>query len=1007
MKTKLLWLTALAIPALFAACADDDFATNTANNTEVNGQFIELGKDFAIGLTRGNGATANTRTAWHYEGGDVAPMYSWLPTFNIIDADNATATVENIGFAWRGEGAGDAKVRTNYKFTLNGFLKKGETAPKTKICDGRVLVMNGYTLERDNKTNDIEVTTSSSKATVNLMEYKDATKQMVASSTYGIAYEAKGYEIVGATATTLPDALDAEKLGEKDPYVRNGIFTTDNSTIFKGDYIVYFPYNSKFAEVDYLPAISPVIYAQDDADKNRAAHLTGKIFGYGVATIAKGGSMAESFDTENLSHLIDIKIKAESSKNVQKIILVDEGENAKGFIKEVGLDASKISAKASGADLYVSGTEIYEPTLVLNLKDSDPKAPKEYAEISTTAKDFMLATLPTTVNTLVAYLMDENGLCCRKVLATGKTLNAGKASRYEVEITKEDKFDQALAVDTKTLIELLDEKGRGTKDATINVLGNISLDPSALVRIGDNHNTATATALNKLFLQGSSSSTPALSIYVKNNITVNGTGTITIPADLNILIKVAGEKTLTFKNPVTIEGQGCCGGKAGQLMLTSPVKGEGTVVFEGAVKNLGEMWLANNAATTSKTKIVFNGTLLNGIDKEYEDKGIIYCAGLMAGNSVIEMNGTVTNEGEIKVLSATKDLASLKVFPFDYSGGMAYPNHESGSVQVSAKAVANTGSIIVGKFTKFSIAGTMVNSGDLTVETANTNKNSEDGELYIANNGSVTNTGLVENFGVINNEGALKNNDAEKAVIVDHVGCQFGGKKAQATPGEYICDVEDTDVTKDGDRLGYAMGDNMPTTTVRFIGKNVNSSGTIINYAYKLNDYKTGDILPYNFIIAAESPIELTTKSGNAITINGKLTVNEGSKLNLSSIQLTVNEVVTVNGEMTISPVGTSAATLESKIAFTAKNNVDVNNIFEVVKFVKTSLEGNLNIAKNAKATFNYATYTDVAKTININGEFVRVVSTGSQTANPAQVWCKDYVKLGDAIIPNGLPQQK
>lgn len=1007
MKAKHL-LTALVLPALFAACADEDLTTGSQDKVDVNGQLIELGKDFAIGLTRG-GTEAGTRANWHYEGtGDI--LYSWLPTFDITAANAGTASVENIGFAWRGE-TSDAKVRTNYKFTLDGFLKKGEAAPKTKICDNGVVVMNGYTLEKNAATKEIEVSVASNKATVNLMEYDDATKSMVASNTYDITYDAtNGYGVVGAGATTLPDALKLDNLNEDDPYVRNGIFTTENSTIFKGEYIVYFPYNPTFAEVDYLPAVSPVIFKQDDANQNRVAHLAGQTFGYGKATITKGGSMAESFVTQNLSSILDLKIKKESSTaKIQKIILVDEGENAKGFIKKVGLDASKIAASATGTNLYVAGTEEYEPTLVMSLVDGATA----YATVGTTAKEFTVAALPTTIKKLVAYLMDDNGLCCRKELAVDKTLNAGKASLYEVEIKDTDKFDQVLAVDTKTFIELLDGKGRGTADATINVLGNITLDPTTLVAIGG----ATPTALNKWFLQGTAAQTPvtaASSIYVKNNITVNGTGTITIPADLNILIKIADKKTLTIKNPIIIEGHGCCGTNAAQLMLTSPANGEGTIIFDGAIKNYGEMWLANNANADSKTKIVFNNTLLNGIDEENEDTGTIYCAGLMAKNSVIEMNGNVTNEGSIIIWSAIKQLKDLSIWPFDTPGGSAYPAHGIESAQVNVKNMVNNGDISVGKYTVFTTTASITNNGKVSVEAAGTGKNTEDGK-WVVPSGNVANAGLVENSGVINiiNSGAMANTSAN-AQIVDHVGSQMGGSFPKADMGEYICDVDDEDVTADGDRLGYAMGPVIPTTTIRFIGEGNTINNSTNGYIYNLDGYKTNNVLPYNFIIDATSNVQLisTKKVGTdfvaqPVSIN-KLTVN--SVLNLSEIKLTANDVVTINsnkGEMTVNPWGgSSVKTREASEAFIAAKDVIVNKdaTFTVAKFVMTDLNANLTVGENAKAAFDFATFTDVQNKITVaaKGTFERMVATGGASAIAAEVYCGSYDIKG--TVTDGYP---
>ena len=990
---------ALAVPAFFAACADDELiSTSQGHGPEVDGQLIELGEDFAVGLTRGE--VAGTKANWHYNGGGADILYSWLPTFSGTSSA-AAAQEEVIGFAWRGE-VGDAKVRTNYKFTLDGFLKKGETAPKTIVCDNVPLVLNGYTFPRTT-TGAINVSESSGTYTMDLQEYEESSKTMVA-STYELQYD-DDYELTNgsSTYTIATGLLDATKLDDEDPYVRNGIFTTSNSTIFKGDYIVYFPYNPEFAEVDYLPAVSPTVFTQNVENDNRTAHLAGKTFGYGVATIEKGGSMAESFATKNLSGIVDFKVK--NSKNaavkVQKLIFVDEGEGAKGFIKQVGLDATKIAAGATGTALYVSGTEVYEPTLVLNLV----KNGAAHSEIASGNElEYTLAALPTSLSKPVLYIMNDAGMCCRKELAQ-KNIPAGQGVMFEVEIKADDKFDQALAVDTKTFIERLSEAGNGSKDATINVLGNITLDPTVNVKLS---NTPQSTGeLGSLF-----GPTKTVSLYVKNNITVNGTGTITIPADLPLTFKVVANKTLTIKNPVVIESAGCCGSKPGEVYLMTALDGKGKFVFDGNVENYGKLYLANNtlnggAAVADKnaTEVVFNGTLKNGID-EYENKGELYCWG--QSNSVITMNGKVTNDGIMEVAPKNIELQDGA-------------NHEStviNAVTVTAEDIENNGEIVVDNYTTLTVAGVVANKGSLTVNSANvtTNSDSKDGKLTIANGASVTNSGLVENFGVINNEGSLSNNSAD-ADIIDHIGCQFGGNAANAALGEYICDVEDTDVTKDGDRLEYAMGSKMPTTTVRFVGSDATDGQTGV-YVYDLGKYNKTS-LDYNFIVATDATTSVqliaTKTTGSVIqsipvTINGKLTVDgddtNDSKLDLSKIQLIVNDVVTINGEMTVNPTSiTAAETLETATAFTAKKDVNVNGKFEVATFARTAMNANMNIAEGAEGRFNYATYTDVTNAININGTFVRVLSSGTATATPAQVWCSSYTRGSKSNIPNGYPQ--
>ena len=1004
---------ALAVPAFFTACADDDFLTaSQGHGAEADGQLVELGEDFAVGLSRGENSAA-TKTAWHYKVGDQTILYSWLPAF-VTESGSTTVQEESIGFAWRGE-VGDAKVRTNYKFTLDGFLMNGQTKPTTIVCDDQVAVLNGYTFPRGN---DGGITLSgNSKNELQLMEYDSSTKKMVGSTTYKLTYANGDYTLNGAKVTTVGDGLlDDTKLAEKDPYVRNGIFTTDNSTVFKGEYIVYFPYNPEFAEIDYLPAVSPTEFTQDVTNHaNRTAHLAGKTFGYGTATIKKGGSMAESFEIKNLSGIpiFNLKNSWGGKVMIQKLIFVDEGEGAKGFIKQVGLDASKIAAGATGTDLYVSGTEIYEPTLVLNLVKSGANG-SELSNNST--QQYTMAALPTKLVKPVLYIMNTDGMCCRKELEK-KDIPAGAGVMYNVEITTDDKFDQALAVDTKTFIERVIAAGKGSTAAKVNVLGNITLDPDAVVTMGNNNEAALKDQFN---FNGN-----GRSLYINNDVTVSGTGTITIPADLNILMKVTGGKTLTIENPVVIEGAGCCGNNPAVLMVTSPKGGEGTVVFEGAVENYGEMWLANNGeqlkSEASKTKVVFNSTVLNGIDEETvneENVGKIYCAGLYEGNSSVEFNGKVTNEGEITIQPAVKLINDGKIWPYDFPAGTEYPAHEVNSVKVSAVDIDNNGTIVVDKYTGLNVAGAVANKGAITVNSANIEDNSKsgvDGLLMIENGASVSNSGVVENFGVITNRGSLRN-VAEEADIIDHIGCQFGGNKAGGI-GEYICEVEDENVNVDGDRLEYAMGPDMPTTTVKFVGAGKTEGETDNVYVYDLGKYGQ-TAFNYDFIIATDDASAVNLKATDnqgkavAVTINGKLTV-EGDKdakstLNLSEIMLTVNEAVTVNGEMYVNPTDAAAKTTEAatKVAFTAKQNMDVKGIFEVETFARTAMSADLNIAEGAIGTFNYATYTKVDKVININGTFDRVLSSGNNSSNPAQVWCTDY-KLGSkADVTNGDPQK-
>ena len=469
--------------------------------------------------------------------------------------------------------------------------------------------------------------------------------------------------------------------------------------------------------------------------------------------------------------------------------------------------------------------------------------------------------------------------------------------------------------------------------------------------------------------------------------------------------------TVTFEVPLITENKGCCGEYNGTVVLRTNNDGYGKYAFS-QIKNEGTIYLGSDltgVVDITVGELINNGGLVNAYGVGYNDneKASYVSIGKLT-NAYVARD---YEEDDVKVNNGRVNIVAKFWNPADESKQAA----NVGSVRRVNMTIGdlNNGEgayILVGKRTFLDIEGTAINTGRIKVETAAIDgDNEEDGQMYITTSGNVSNEGLIENYGVINNEGALKNTDAE-ADIIDYVGCQFGGNKVVALPGEYICEVEDTNVDKDGDRVGYAMGENMPTTTIRFVG-NGNTEGVTGKYVYNLAGYKANNELPYNFVIAAESLVELKglTDKGEAtsVKINGKLTVNEGSELAVSQIKLNVADAVTVDGTMNANPIKAGATTTDTDNVFAAEKDVTVNGTFNVVKFAKTDLNGNMFINKDATANFEYATYTDVANVLNIDGTFNRVVSSGTSTANPAQVYCGSYVKGSNAVIANGLPQTR
>lgn len=966
MKTKHL-LFAMALPLAFAACTNDEFESNSMSQVQ-NGELVTLPDNYLLaGMMGGDAATRSIYNE---------TAFAWLPFDGV--------TPDEIGLCWRGGEytSNGSVVYTNYKFTHYGWLGKDEVKPDLD-CNGKLLNGQEFTNLGSNQSDLL----AGNWAVVDASKYPDL-------------------------------KVDA----------KNGLFHTDNSTIFKGDYIVYYPYNDKFAEVGNIPATAPANIKRDInglTDKNYTKELAKEVFVAGTMNGVDGGQQNGVFSTNFVSGGIVVKIKntGTGDLNIHKVILLADN----GFATEVKLDAAKIAAGAKGAALYAEEPSEFANTLVAEFYDSS----KSYAQADLKIKPsetqrVAFAVLPTTTSTALknakvllvnkqgnSYLVETN---LQKLVSLAEGWNVIEVS------AKPANFERvAYAYDTESLIQELIKHNPGQavgKGQTINVLNKITLDPEYSFKMNYG-NDAEGKLVNKFKRSDRS-------IYIGEDLTLTGKGSIVVPANLQLVFKSVGTEdkpvTVKFDVPVITENKGCCGGYNGTIVFRTASMKYGKYEFS-KIQNEGTIYLGsdlNGAVNITVDELVNNGGLVNayGVNKDEAEKSSQVTINKLTNTYVerdTETDAEKVNNGRVNIVAKFWDPKTEQK--------EAAPANLSKCMNVTIGELTNNKDayVLVGKRTYLDVAGSSNNAGKIKVETASVNDNTKDGQMHI--DGSISNTGLIENYGVINNEGRLANAN-ENGEIVDHVGCQFGGNKITAEPGEYICDVEDTNVDKEGDRLAYALGDNMPTTTVRFVGNSgTEKSGNSGNEDYYLYDLSRYNLRNANFIVATTNAkgvvLQGTTKAANnkgaAATINGKLTVEKGTALEISKIQLTVNGVVTVNGEMTIKSVRTNnAVTTDDVNAFTAKADVNVNGekdnkaLFTVNTFAKTAMNSNFNIAnKYSFATFNYATYSDIANVLNINGTFTRIVSTGGQTANPAQVWCGSYTKGADADIPNGLPQQR
>lgn len=554
MKKKYL-IGALTMPLLIAACSNEEFVTTNVNKA-LDGNKIELAKNFTLVGEKGSSTTTRAGLL------DGLVWYPTVATGAVDDANILTdAQWDQIGLAWLNETPG-AKVYTNYRFQHYGWLNEDETAPVLDKC-------------ADNKVKNGVFFTGATAQTEQFQRYDKSSDSYVNVADFWTASE---YQF---DATTFDDA-------KVNP--RNGLFNTDNSTVFSGTYLVYYPFNSDLKDIDYLTAKSGKVFGNADtkAEASTDVKYTGdyrsqigtELFMVGRTEIT-GGTQAGQFEMGILSGMIAVQVVNASGStlsDITKVVLYAKGE---GFITSVKLDADKIQTSGSAAQgtaLYVAGEEVETSnTLISEASAAVTLANKGYTV-------FGYAALPTTATNVIAIVQDQNGNSYATQVGN-ITINPNKWSQVVINVTAPLNSSTLYAYDQTSLTNAVRLAASATKakPSTINVLGEVEVSEKTTIPA---YTTVTGyTDNDKLIVKNSTSASVEL-----------GT-TQTSVIDCNI----------------DIEGLGCCGKYPAILNMVG-----GTLNANKTIKNYGTINFFGDNTTTTVIESTIRGIINNLVDPEDE-----------------------------------------------------------------------------------------------------------------------------------------------------------------------------------------------------------------------------------------------------------------------------------------------------------------------------------------------------------------------------------------------------
>lgn len=710
MKTTKI-ISALLLPALFAACSDDTFEGNSIQNNE--GQLV---KDLSIITGINSGTDASTRSG--FAGGEKGffDNFYFEPAFDSNDldlTDNSEIKGDQVGLCLPNP-TGNGNVLTNVPFYIAGYQATPEEGKAAKI----------FSLERTN-------------------DFYNITGQEGSADAFDERGEANDQAKFEAMVTARKDAVPAA--GKVD--ITKSVFKTV-AGVMTGNYILYSPFNKVFVDpTKPLPAVElKTIQTQTKAaiasTANIADHVLGiNLFAYSKAPFKVDGTnnAAKEMSMTPAAYFFQFKIytsgtQIDKSSDKIKLITVATADDAKAFAKtghvQAGATNSFIADATTAADMIGVdfGTNISTiPSATAETKNAD-------------ALSVYLSTYPVKTalagKDIVVKLYTEGGkVATITKAAAGSAIVEGGTDYWNIDLNGV-KFEEAdrLVYNTATL--------------------EAELGGAAGTLIMKNDITTTVTAIDHAFtIKGEN-----YTLTLNNDITLND------KCNFECKTLIPASKTLTVKKDATfatLDNKGTIAfGTDATTLTATTINNEGTITVSGKA-TLKATTINNKAVKTAAAKLTVasdnQGTLMattinnaaGVVNKNDDSKTTL--------DGEIEINGAVANTKIVNAGTLKLEGLSLASTVTVENAGEFNIGKNNQTTRLDA-TIVNDGSVNIISNSVADNYGKITNNGEIT----------NNGVFTLLGSGQLINNGLISDLGTFSGLSRLTNStDAQVIRAVD------------------------------------------------------------------------------------------------------------------------------------------------------------------------------------------------------------------------------------------------